>query len=108
MSLNFRLIHYQQFTQTVSCNGIPPILHIISHQRAEGLSERIEEPSKSCSAKLNHLHMHQGYSLLPILPALSSTFIPLLAKASLTTSIQPKLCLPLSPLLHLLPLSTPF
>ena len=50
-------------------------------------------PSKNGRVKLDHIHMHQGSSLLPVFLA-ASILIPPLPKATFTPSIQTNLGLP--------------
>ena len=41
-------------------------LQFVSHQRARGQWERMQEPSKNGIVDRNHLHMNQGSQLHPI------------------------------------------
>ena len=57
---------FVQFIQIPSCNGIPPLSWCISPLSTGGRSEGTQEPRKNGHVKLNHLHMHQDYPLVPI------------------------------------------
>ena len=66
----------------------------ISHQSARGLLEKIQKRSKNGCVKLNDLHLHRGCPLHFFHCRAASTVIPLLPKATYTSSIQPNLGLP--------------
>ena len=55
-----------QFTSTTSCNNIITSLQVISHQSTWAWSKRTLERNKNGIVILNHLHIHQGSSVLLI------------------------------------------